>query len=326
MQINIGRIQGRFIIGMPTADDVQTPLIRYKRILHRGTLMGIVTEIVLPVALAFIMFALGLGLTFADFARVARQPRDFLIGAASQLILLPAVAWLLISIWSLPPELALGVMIIAAAPGGVTSNILTAFARGDVALSISLTAVISLVCVVTIPLIVVFAHQNLIGGDTADISVAKTAVSVFVIVTVPVTLGLLVRRFADGFAQRFEPVARHISTALFIIVLAGAIFQERDNIVEYFAQAGLVTLALNVVMMILAAGIAALFASGQRQRIAISMECGLQNGTLAIAVATLLFGGGLVAVPAATYSLIMFATALIYVAIARRGISHDADR
>lgn len=281
--------------------------------------MGIVTDIVLPVALAFIMFALGLGLTFADFARVARQPRDFLIGAASQLILLPAVAWLLVSVWSLPPELALGVMIIAAAPGGVTSNILTALARGDVALSISLTAVISLVCVVTIPLIVVFAHDRLMGSAaTGDISVAKTAISVFVIVTVPVTIGLLVRHFATGFAQRAEPAARHISTGLFILVLAGAIYQERDNVVTYFAQAGLITLALNVAMMALAYGIARLFASGPQQRIAISMECGLQNGTLAIAVAALLFGGGLVAVPAATYSLIMFATALIYVAIARR--------
>lgn len=282
--------------------------------------MGPVTDIVLPVALAFIMFALGLGLTFSDFARVARQPRDFLIGAASQLILLPLVAWLLVSVWSLPPELALGVMIIAAAPGGVTSNILTALARGDVALSISLTAVISLVCVITIPLIVVFAHDRLMGGAAAgDISVAKTAISVFVIVTVPVTIGLLVRHFADSFAHRVEPAARHISTVLFVIVLAGAIYQERDNIVTYFAQAGLVTLALNLSMMVLAWGIARLFASGRRQQIAISMECGLQNGTLAIAVAAVLFGGGLVAVPAATYSLIMFATALIYVAIARRG-------
>ncbi|MFT5489348.1 MAG: BASS family bile acid:Na+ symporter [Paracoccaceae bacterium] len=281
--------------------------------------MGIVTDIVLPVALAFIMFALGLGLTFADFARVARRPRDFLIGAASQLILLPCVAWLLVSAWSLPPELALGVMIIAAAPGGVTSNILTALARGDVALSISLTAVISLVCVITIPLIVVFAHDQLMGSAaTGDISVAKTAISVFVIVTVPVTIGLLVRHFAAGFARRFEPAARHISSVLFIIVLAGAIYQERNNIVTYFAQAGSITLALNIAMMALAYGIARLFASGPRQRIAISMECGLQNGTLAIAVAALLFGGGLVAVPAATYSLIMFATALIYVAIARR--------
>ena len=283
--------------------------------------MGIITDIVLPVALAFIMFALGLGLTFADFARVARQPRDFLIGVASQLILLPAVAWLLVSVWSLPPELALGVMIIAAAPGGVTSNILTALARGDVALSISLTAVISLVCVVTIPLIVVFAHDRLMDGSaTGDVSVAKTAISVFVIVTVPVTIGLLVRHFAAGFSRRVEPAARHISTVLFIIVLAGAIYQERANIVTYFAQAGLITLTLNLVMMVLAYCIARLFASGPRQRITISMECGLQNGTLAIAVAAILFGGGLVAVPAATYSLIMFATALIYVAIARQSV------
>lgn len=281
--------------------------------------MGPITDIVLPVALAFIMFSLGLGLTFGDFARVARQPRDFLIGAASQLVLLPLVAWLLVSVWALPPELALGVMIIAAAPGGVTSNILTALARGDVALSISLTAVISLVCVITIPLIVVFAHDRLMGSAaTGDISVAKTAISVFVIVTVPVTIGLLVRHFADTFAHRVEPATRHISTVLFVIVLAGAIYQERDNIVTYFAQAGLVTLALNVAMMVLAWGMARLFASGARQQIAISMECGLQNGTLAIAVAAVLFGGGLVAVPAATYSLIMFATALIYVAIARR--------
>lgn len=284
--------------------------------------MGIVTDVFLPLALAFIMFALGLGLTFDDFARVAKAPRDFLVGAASQLILLPAVAFVLVSLWSLPPELALGVMIIAAAPGGVTSNILTAFARGDVALSISLTAVISLVCVVTIPFIVVFAHGQFMGGDAVgNVSVGKTAIGVFVIVTVPVLLGLVVRRLAAGFAVRFEAVANRISTILFIIVLAGAIFKEKDNIAAYFAQAGLVTLALNVSMMALACLIARIFASGQKQRIAISIECGLQNGTLAIAVATLLFGGGLVAVPAATYSLIMFATALIYIALLRRGAS-----
>jgi len=272
------------------------------------------------------MFALGLGLTFADFARVAKKPRDFIVGAASQLILLPAVAFALVSVWSLPPELALGVMIIAAAPGGVTSNILTAFARGDVALSISLTAVISLVCVVTIPFIVVFAHGQLMGGDAVgDVSVGKTALSVFVIVTVPVVLGLLVRQFASGFAIGVERIAERVSTILFVIVLLGAIIKERDNIVAYFAQAGLVTLALNVAMMVLAYGIARIFASGSRQRIAISIECGLQNGTLAIAVATLMFGGGLVAVPAATYSLIMFATALIYIALLRRGGAAATD-
>lgn len=291
--------------------------------------MGIVTDVVLPLALAFIMFALGLGLTFADFARVATRPRDFLVGALSQIILLPLVAFILVSIWPLPPMLALGVMIIAAAPGGVTSNILTAFARGDVALSISLTAVISLLSVMTIPLIVVFAHAQLVGGSTGDVSITKTAVSVFVIVTVPVVLGLVVRRFAQGFALGFEPWARHISTGLFVLVLAGAIFQERNNIIDYFAQAGLVTLALNLLMMAIAYALAQIFGSGSEQRVAISIECGLQNGTLAIAVAALLFGGGLAAVPAATYSLIMFATALIFIAFLRRkggaALSSSAD-
>lgn len=279
--------------------------------------MGIVIDVVLPLALAFIMFALGLGLTLDDFARVARQPKDFLVGALAQIVLLPVVGFALVSLWDLPPELAIGVMIIAAAPGGVTSNILTAFARGDVALSISLTAVVSLLSVVTIPLVVLFAHAQLLGGEAADVSVTSTAMSVFVIVTVPALIGLAVRRCAEGFAHRFEPVARRVSAGLFALVLLGAIFQERDNIVVYFAQAGLITLVLNIVMMALAYGIATLFASGPRQRIAISIECGLQNGTLAIAVAALLFGGGLAVVPAATYSLIMFATALAFIAFLR---------
>ena len=284
-------------------------------------LLGLVTDVFLPLALAFIMFALGIGLTFDDFARVARRPRDFIVGAVSQVILLPAVAFALITVWPMPPELALGLMIIAAAPGGVTSNILTAFARGDVALSISLTAITSLLSVLTIPIIVVAAYAHQFGGSTGtEVSVTRTAVSVFVIVTVPVLLGLLVRRFAEGLALRIEPTARRLSALLFVIVLAGAVFQERANIATYFAQAGMVTIALNVAMMALAFGLARLFATGPRQQVAISLECGLQNGTLAITVATLLFGGGLATVPAATYSLIMFATALIFVAVLRRSL------
>ncbi len=283
--------------------------------------MGPVTDVFLPIALGFIMFSLGLGLTFSDFARVAIQPRDFIVGAVSQIVLLPAVAFVLIGLWTMPPELALGVMIIAAAPGGVTSNILTAFARGDVALSISLTAVISLLSVLTIPLIVVFSYGYLMGtGTTDDISVTGTAISVFIIVAVPVLLGLLFRRFMSGPAVRIEPLTRKVSAVLFLIVLAGAILQERANIVTYFSQAGLITLVLNVVMMALAYAIAQICATGVRQRIAIAIECGLQNGTLAIAVATLLFGGGLTIVPAATYSLIMFATALIFIAFLRRQV------
>ena len=272
----------------------------------------------LPVALAFIMFALGLGLAFGDFARVLRQPRDFLVGGVSQVVLLPAVALGLVSLWGLPPELAVGVMIIAAAPGGVTSNLLTAFGRGDVALSISLTAVISLVGVVTIPLIVVFAHNRFMGGEAGDVSVAATALGVFLIVVLPVLAGLVTRRRAEGFAKRFEPTARRISTVLFVLVVAAAILGERDNVVSYMGQVGAVTLVLNVVMMAVAYLLAWLFASGPRQRIAITIECGFQNGTLAIAVATIMFGGGLFVVPAATYSLIMFATALAFVSVARR--------
>ena len=280
--------------------------------------MGIVTDVILPIALAFIMFSLGLGLTLEDFSRVAKQPRDFLIGAASQIALLPIVAFFLVSLWPLSPEIALGVMIIAAAPGGVTSNILTSFAKGDVALSISLTAVISLLSVVTIPFIVVFSYNHFLGETLGeDLSIATTAISIFVIVTVPVIVGLVIRHFRSSFAIRVEALAKRIATILFVLVLVGAIAKERSNIVEYFAQAGFVTLVLNITMMLLAYTVARLFASGLRQRIAIAIECGLQNGTLAIAVAVTLFGGGVIVIPAATYSLIMFATSLLFIVILR---------
>lgn len=282
--------------------------------------MGLIIDVGLPLALAFIMIGLGLGLTFDDFARVVRRPRDFAVGAFSQIVLLPAVAFVLASVWPMAPELALGLMIIAAAPGGATSNILTAFARGDVALSISLTAVISLASVITIPVIVVFAYGQFIGDQAEkDISVAGAALGVFLIVAVPVLIGLVIRRIAEGFAIRFEPAARKVSAVLLVLVLAGAVYDQRANIIPYFAQAGSITLVLNLLMMTVAWSLARIFASGPAQRTAIAIECGLQNGTLAIAVAVVLFGGGLATMPAATYSLIMFATALIYIAVLRRG-------
>lgn len=284
--------------------------------------MGIVTDVILPLALAFIMFSLGLGLTVQDFTRVAKQPKDFIVGLISQMILLPIVGFILISVWPVSPGIALGVMIIAAAPGGVTSNILTAFGKGDVALSISLTAVVSLLCVITIPLIVVYAYTHLMDGNLeGEVSVGKTAVSVFLIVTVPVLIGLAVRRWAEGFALKFDGPARKTSTVLFFIVLAGAVYQERANIAAYYADAGLITLVLNLIMLALAWWLGAMFGSGVRQRIAISIECGLQNGTLAIAVGTLLFGGGAAVIPAATYSLTMFGTALIFIWWLRKRVS-----
>ena len=283
--------------------------------------MNIVTDIILPLALAFIMLVLGLGLTGSDFLRVLKRPRDFFLGAFSQVILLPVIAFILVKIWPIAPELAIGVMIIAAAPGGVTSNILTSFARGDVALSISLTAIISLLCVITIPFIVLTSVGLLSDINIAqDISLISMSRDMFLIVTVPVILGMLFRRFASEVASKFEPVARKVSIVLFVLVLLGAIAAEKENIISYFAQAGLVTLVLNIVMMITAYSLAQLFASGVKQKKCITIECGLQNGTLAIFVAVSIFGGGMYVIPAATYSLIMFATSLIFVSLVRKNI------
>ena len=283
--------------------------------------MNIVTDVILPLALAFIMFALGLGLTGADFLRVAKQPRDFFVGAFSQIIILPIVAFLLVKLWPLAPELAIGVMIIAAAPGGVTSNLLTSFAKGDVALSISLTAIISLLCVFTIPFIIL-TSVNMLGSSSInqDISLIKMSRDMFLIVTVPVMLGMLFRKILTNLALKLEPVAKKISIFLFILVLLGAVAAEKENIVSYFVEAGLITLTLNVVMMIVAYYIAGWLASGIKQKKCITIECGLQNGTLAIFVATSIFGGGMYVIPAATYSLIMFATSLIFVYIVRKTV------
>jgi len=276
--------------------------------------MSIVTDIFLPLALAFIMFALGLGLTGADFLRVIKQPKDFFVGAISQIILLPVIAFILVKIWPISPELAVGVMIIAAAPGGVTSNILTSFAKGDVALSISLTAIISLLSVITVPFIIV-TSLGLLGTENMpqDISLIGIAINMFLIVTVPVIIGMLFRKIASNTAIKFALIAKKISVVLFVIVLLGAILAEKDNIVSYFADAGLITLVLNVVMMIVAFYVAQLLGTGIAQKKCIAIECGLQNGTLAIFIGTTLFGGGAFVIPAATYSLIMFLTSLIFV-------------
>ena len=281
--------------------------------------MGILTDIILPLALAFIMFALGLGLSWNDFARVAKQPRDFFVGAFSQIIILPIVAFILVKLWPISPELAIGVMIIAAAPGGATSNIITFFAKGDVALSISLTAIISLLCVVTIPFIVLTSLNLLVGPNmTEEISLLDIASKMFLIVTIPVLLGMLFKKLFSNAASSFEPTAKKISAVLFVLVLLGAILSERNNIISYFSQAGLITFVLNILMMFIAFYIAKFLGSGEKQKKAITIECGLQNGTLAIVVATSIFGGGLYLVPAATYSLIMFATSLIFVYLVRK--------
>lgn len=276
--------------------------------------MNFVTDVILPLALAFIMFTLGLGLSISDFSNVFKKPKNFLVGLVSQLIFLPIVGLILVIIWPLPIEIAIGVMLIAAAPGGVTSNILTFFARGDVALSVSLTAVMSLVSAVSVPIVLAISI-GLIGDSSLPESISLTgiALSMFLIVTLPVLLGMGVRSFLNSLTLKIEKSARFISTLLFVLVLLGAILAERENIVSYFAQTGLVVLTLNILMMLIAFYWSGFFGTGMSQKKAIAIECGLQNGTLAIFVGTTVFGGGLYIIPAATYSLIMYLTSLLFI-------------
>ena len=276
--------------------------------------MNFVTDVILPLALAFIMFTLGLGLSISDFSNVFKKPKNFIVGLVSQLIFLPIVGLVLVIIWPLPIEIAIGVMLIAAAPGGVTSNILTFFAKGDVALSVSLTAVMSLLSAVSVPIVLAISI-GLIGDSSLPESISLTgiALSMFLIVTLPVLLGMGVRSFLNSLTLKIEKSARFISTLLFVLVLLGAILAERENVVSYFAQTGLVVLTLNILMMLIAFYWSGFFGTGISQKKAIAIECGLQNGTLAIFVGTTVFGGGLYIIPAATYSLIMYLTSLIFI-------------
>ena len=279
--------------------------------------MEIVTKIA-PIALALIMLGLGLGLTTQDFARVLKAPKDFLIGFISQLIILPIVAFILIKILGtfieMSPEIALGVMIIAAAPGGITSNVLTKFANGDVALSVSLTAVISIISIITVPLIV-FSSADLLGVSFADqnINITGTALKMALVVAVPVILGMIIRKFADNFISSKTSIIDKITGILFLIVFIAIWVEEKDNIFTYLAQAGLVVLTLNIAMMIIAYYLAKTFASGTEQIKCISLECGLQNGTLAVFVATEISSEIVYMIPTAAYALIMYITGFIFI-------------
>ena len=280
--------------------------------------MEIVTKIA-PLSLALIMLALGMGLTVQDFTRVVKQPKDFIVGLVCQLIFLPIIAFALVFILDTPVELAVGLMIIAAAPGGVTSNILTKFANGDVALSISLTAIISLLSIITVPFII-FKSIDLLNASasTNEISMTGISIKMFLVVTLPVILGMIIRSFANNFVSSNEKTTQTISLILFLIVLFGAIIQERTNIVPYMMKAGTITFLLNIVMMLIGFYVAKVFATGIQQRKCISLECGLQNGTLAIFVATQIFNDVVFIIPAAIYSLIMFATSLIFVFLIKK--------
>ena len=276
--------------------------------------MEVVTKIA-PILLALIMLGLGLGLKIEDFTRVLKTPKDFFVGFFSQLIILPLVAYILIIILKTPPEIAIGVMIIAAAPGGVTSNILTKFANGDVALSITLTAVISLISIITVPLII-FTSADLFGitNISQNISMTGIALKMFLVVTVPVILGMIIRKFAENFVNSKIQIFEKLNIILFVIFFIAAFYEERESFIDFLMQAGFITFILNITMMIVAYYLGKTFASGIKQQKCIALECGLQNGTLAIFVSTQIFGTDIVYItPTAAYALIMYITGFIFV-------------
>ena len=281
--------------------------------------MEIVTKIT-PIILALIMLGLGLGLKLEDFTRVLKTPKDFIVGFISQLIILPIVAYLLIVMLKTPPEIAIGVMIIASAPGGVTSNIMTKFADGDVALSISLTAIISLLSIITVPFII-FTSADLFGitNITENISMIGIAFKMFLVVTVPVILGMIIRKFAESFVASKVEIFNKLNIVLFAVFFFAAFYEERENLINLLKQAGLIALILNVTMMIIAYYLGKIFASGVRQLKCISLECGLQNGTLALFVSTQIFGSDILyAIPTGAYALIMYITGFTFVFLLRR--------
>ena len=277
-----------------------------------------IAKTIAPFCLIIIMFGLGLGLTVADFKRLTKYPGDFIVGFFGQVILLPIVAFILIHIISLPPELALGTMLIAAVPGGVMSNILTKFANGDVALSVSLTAIISLISVITVPFIIFNSAGFLDIEIGKEISMLNISLKMFVAVTVPVTLGMIVRALMSDFIVSKTLLVQRLSLILFLIVFAAIWIEEWDKITSFIQRAGLIALVLNLTMIFLGYYLAKFLASGVAQRKCISLECGLQNGTLALFVGTQLFDEMVFMVPTAAYALIMFSTATIFVLIVRK--------
>ena len=280
--------------------------------------MEIATKIA-PLGLALIMLGLGMSLTVNDFIRVIKFPKDFFVGFVCQMLVLPVIGFTLIKLLNTPIELALGVMIIAAAPGGVTSNILTKFAGGDVALSISLTAIISLISIISVPFIIFLSIDLLnITYVAREISMVGVSLKMFFVVTIPVLLGMIIRHFAENIISKNVLLIQRISIAIFVFIFILIYIEEWDKIVNFLTRAGLIALTLNIVMMIVGFYVAKIFASGVAQQKCISLECGLQNGTLAVFVSTQLFDEMVYIVPTAAYALIMMLTSIIFVFIIRK--------
>jgi len=268
------------------------------------------TAVFLPLALFVIMLGMGLGLTLKDFQRIFVEPKGVFWGLLAQLVMLPLVGFLLATIFPLTPELAVGIVIIAACPGGPTSNLLTYLARGNVALSITLTAVSSLITIFTIPLLVNLAMSRFLGiGAELQLPFLTTMLQIAVITLVPVSIGMALHHYTPRLATTLEKWVKWLALFFLGLIIVGLLVKERANVLGFFAQVGWVTLSLVALTMALGYLIATLGRLDQRSTIAITVEVGIQNGTLAIAIASAptFLNNPTMAIPAAIYSLLMFA-------------------
>ncbi len=275
---------------------------------------SVLTELFLPFSLAVIMFGMGLSLRIEDFKRILIYPKAVGIGLLNQLIFLPIIAFGIANLFDLPAELAVGLMILAVCPGGATSNLITHLAKGDAALSITLTAFSSVITVFTIPFLVNYSIGYFIpGGEAQQLEVVGTVVSVLVITIIPVALGMLVFAKVPKLAAKLDLPFRRISAIFFVIIVVAAVLKEKENLVRYFVEAGPAALALNVATLGLSFGTARLFKLPFRQGLTIAIESGIQNGTLGITIAATLLMNSVMTIPSAIYSLIMFGTAALVI-------------
>ena len=282
---------------------------------------SILLSVVMPLALGIIMLGLGLSLTWADFQRVAQMPRAVLVGLSVQVLLLPAVAFGLAHGFELAPAMAVGFVLLAASPGGATANLFSHLAEGDVALNITLTATNSLLSIVTLPLLVGLGVSHFLGHDSQIDPQFSKIVSVLLVVLGPVAIGMALRKKRPQLAFRLDKPVRVASAAFLFLVIAATVFQERSRLVEVFAQVGLPALVFNLVSLGVGFGVPRLLRLPERQATAIALEIGIHNGTLAIAIAHTVLKDGTMAIPAAIYSLIMFATAGLFTVWARRRLA-----
>jgi len=285
-----------------------------------------IANLLLPGGLAFIMFALGLTLQLADFNRILKHPFAILLGLFCQLLLLPVLAFTLLHIWPVDPLMAVGIMILAASPGGITSNLITHFARGDTALSISLTAISSLAGLVTIPLIIGLSLSWFTQTSTPlNISPWKMVLGIFTISTLPVLIGMTVNQTAPAIARKIQSVARPASVIIFALIVIGAFAAQWQAMMVNLPIIGLLLIVLNISIMLIGYGLAITSDLGHQSARAISLEGGLQNGAVGIFIATSLLANPILAVASITYALVMNITAGIFILILQFGRPDQQD-